>query len=102
MSGGHFKMSIGHLQRYWTLIAFLCHSSATLPALFKRVPGFTKHPPKAAKVGSIRTVSGESISVDGLALIQVQFEQNVYPFCAHIIENLAIDAILGADFLSYY
>ena len=66
------------------------------------MPGLTKHPPKATRVGSIRTVGGESISVDGLTLIQVQFEHNVYPFYAHIIENLAYDAILGADFLSYY
>ena len=67
-------------------------------AIFQRLPSLTKHPPSSLMMQSIRTVSGESVPITGLALIPFQIGESKYPYYAFIVDNLAYDVILGADF----
>ena len=86
--------------------SFLCDTGAAITAIsstfYKQVPNLTKHPPDKLAVQSIKTVNGEIVPVQGLALIPFQIGESIYPFHAYIVKNLAYDVILGADFLTYH
>ena len=85
--------------------SFLCDTGAAITAIssafYKQVPSLTKHPPDTLGVQSIKTVNGEIVPVQGLALIPFQIGESIYPFYAYIVKNLAYVVILGADFLTY-
>lgn len=87
-------------------LSFLCDTGAAITtvslALFKRLPDLTKHPTSTLMTHSIKTVSGESLPIDGLTLSKFQIGENIYPFYAYIVKNLTYDVILGADFLTHY
>ena len=87
-------------------VSFLCDTGAAITtissAFFRRLPNLTKHPPSSLMMQSIRTVSGESVPISGLALIPFQIGECQYPYQAYIVDNLAYDAILGADFLTHH
>jgi hypothetical protein len=53
---------------------------------------------------SIRTISGESVAITGLALIPIKIGESKYPYyvCAFIVDILAYDVMLGADLLTRY
>ena len=85
--------------------SFLCDTGAAITAIssafYKQVPSLTKHPPDTLAVQSIKTVNGEIVPVQGLALIPFQIGESIYPFYSYIVKNLAYDVILAADFLTY-
>ena len=53
--------------------SFLCDTGAAITAIsstfYKQVPSLTKHPPDKLTAQSIKTVNGEIVPVQGLALI---------------------------------
>jgi hypothetical protein len=51
---------------------------------------------------SIRTVSGESVPITGLALIPFQIGELKYLYYAYVVDKLAYDVILDADLLTHY
>ena len=87
-------------------VSFLCDTGAAITALssalFERLPSLTKHPPSSLMPQSIRTASGESVPITGLALVPFQVGEYKYPYYAYIVDKLAYDGIIGADLSTHY
>ena len=64
--------------------SFLRDTGAAITAIsssfYTQVPSLTKHPPDKLAVQSIKTVNGEIVPVQGLALIPFQIGESIYPF----------------------
>ena len=87
-------------------ISLLCDTGASITTIsenfFSKIPNHTQMHNNRTSQQDIRTVSGQSMPIKGVALVPFQIGEYNYTFYAYILENLAYDAILGSDFLGRY
>ena len=88
-------------------LTFLCDIGAAISAvssaLVQRLPCRPyQAPPDALPTPSIRRVSGELLPIEGAVLLTFQIGAYKYPFYSYIVDELAYDVILGADFSTHH
>ena len=85
--------------------SLLCDTGASVTTisenLFSKIPNRTHMRNNNTFQQDIRTVSGESLPIKGVALYLSKLESTTIHFM-HTSENLAYDAILGSNFLGHY
>ena len=86
--------------------SLLCDTGASVTTisenLFSKIPNRMHMRNNNTFQQDIRTVSGESMPIKGVALVPSQTGEYNYTFYVYIIENLAYNAILVSDFLGHY
>lgn len=70
--------------------------------LLRQIPTLAEHTPLPTTISSIKSVSGETIPVQGQIEVPFRIGNNLYLFKALVIERMAYDVILGRDFLAHY
>ena len=85
---------------------FLVDTGASVSAIHSKVyqqfPALASTAPLPLTIPSIRSVSGDTISVMGQVNVPFGIDTNHFPFQALVLDKMAYDVILGRDFLENY
>ena len=91
---------------YGKELTFLVDTSAAVTgisdSLWSQLPSLTKHPPDPPQFNTVKSVSGQTLSVKGPVMLPLEIDNTFYPHQTNIIDGLIYDVILGKDFLQRY
>ena len=92
---------IGNIHNF--SLPFLVDTGAAITGisqnLWDKFPALAKGTPAQPLINSVKSVSGQSLTVTGVATVPFEIDGKIYSHQANIIKGVTYDVILGKDFL---